>query len=95
MHKDSKRDDELKQATYLIYKHLKNLLEPYKYKPINGIVGFWKYDKRLIVFCLYIDNFGAKYWSDDDTNHLKNAISKNFRYIVNIKRKNYCRLSLD
>ena len=52
----------LKQATFLVYKHLKNSLEPYGYKLIKETIKFQKYEKYLIVFYLYVDEFGVKYW---------------------------------
>ena len=35
-----------------------------------------------------------KYWSKKDTNYLYNAIGTNFRFTVDIERKDYYRLSL-
>ena len=84
----------LKQAAILAYQHLKNSLEPYGYTPIEGTVGLWKHDKRPTKFCLCVDDFGVKYWSKSDADHLCNAITANFRYTVDKEGTNYCGLTL-
>ena len=85
---------ELKQAAILVFEHLKSCLEPFRYELIKGTVGLWHYKTRAINFCLCISNFGIKYLSKSDTEHLFNTIGKNFRFIVNYKGNNYCRLTL-
>ena len=84
----------LRQAAILAYKHLKNSLEPYGYKPIPGTVGLWKHDERPTKFCLCVDDFGVKYWSKEDAQHLCNAVGANFRYTVDMEGANYCGLNI-
>ena len=85
----------LKQATILAYEHLKNYLEPFGYESISGIIGLWHYKTRLTKFYLCLDNFGIKYWSKNDADHLCNTIGANFWYTVDKEGKNYCRLNLN
>ena len=85
----------LKQAATLAYQHLRNCLQPFSYKPIAITVRLWYYKTRLTIFCLCVDNFGIKYQSKNDANHLCNAIRVNFRYTVDKEGKNYCGLTLD
>ena len=85
----------LRQAAILAYQHLKNCLEPCGHKPMPGTVGLWGHDKRPTKFCLCVDNFGIKYWSDDDANHLCNAIGANFKHTTDRKGINYCGLTID
>ena len=85
----------LKQAAILAYRHLKNSLEPFGYEPIHGTVGLWHHRTKPTKFCLCVDDFGIKYWSKEDADHLCNAIGTNFRYTVDREGKNYCGLHLD
>ena len=85
----------LKQAAILAYQHLKACLEPFGYEPIEGTVGLWHHKTRPTKFCLCVDDFGIKYWSKSDAEHLCNAIGKSFRYIVDYEGKNYCGLTLN
>ena len=84
----------LKQAAILAYQHSRNFLKPYGYEPIPGTAGLWKHCTRPTVFCLCVDDFGIKYWSKQDADHLCNAIGSSFRYTVDKEGKNYCGLTL-
>ena len=85
---------ELKQAAILVYQHLKSCLEPFGYEPIEGTGGLWHHKTRPTKFCLYVNNFGIKYQSKSDAEHLFNAIEKNFRFTVDYEGNNYCGLTL-
>ena len=84
----------LKQAAILAYQHLKNSLEPYGYTPIPGTIGIWQHTTRPTKFCLCVDDFGVKYWSKSDADHLCNAVGRNYKYTVDMEGKNYCGLIL-
>ena len=83
------------QAEILVHMHLKNFLEPFGYESINRTIGLWKHKTRLTKFCLCVDDFGIKYWSKEDANHLCNAIGANFCYTIDMEGKNYCSLNID
>ena len=85
----------LKQAAILAYCHLKNWLEPYGYEPITGTVGMWRHKTRPTIFYICVDDFGIKFWSKEDANHLYNTIGANFKYTVDREGKNYCGLQID
>ena len=85
----------LKQAALLAYKNLKNSLVPYGYYPIQGTVGLWEYQTRLIKFYLSVDDFGIKFWSKEDAQHLCNAIRVMFKYTVDSYEIYYYSLNLD
>ena len=51
----------LKQAAILVYRYLKNSLEPFGYEPIQGTVGLWHHRTKPIKFCLCINDFGIKF----------------------------------
>ena len=68
--------DGLKQAAILAYKHLVNLLAPHGFRPCPNTTGLWKHDTQPTKFCLCVDDFGVKYFYDDDTNHLLDALKQ-------------------
>ena len=70
----------LKQAAILAYDNLKRCLKYFGYAPVTGTVGVWKHDTRRTKFCLCVDDFGIKYYSKEDAQHLLNAIGQNYRY---------------
>ena len=45
--------------------------------------------------CLCVDNFGIKYYSKDDAQHLLNAIGSNYQYTTDRAGENYCGLTLE
>ena len=85
----------LKQAAILAYDFIKKNLAPFGYKPIPGTVGLWKHDTRRTIFCLCVDDFGIKYFSKDDANHLLNALGQSYKYTTDWEGKNYCGLTID
>ena len=85
----------LKQDAVLAYDHLKRCLKPFGYHPVSGTVGLWEHQSRPTNFCVCVDDFGIKYWSTEDANHLLNALSQNFIYTTDMEGKHYCGLSLD
>ena len=56
----------LRQAATLAYKYLKDSLEFYRYTHILGTVSLQQHNKSSTKFCLYINDFGIKYWSKVD-----------------------------
>ena len=42
-----------------------------------------------------MDDFGIKYYSKDDDQHLINAIGRNYQYTTDWTRRSYCGLTLD
>jgi len=60
----------LVQASTLAYKNLKKNLEPHGYYPCPNTEGLWKHVSRPTTFCLCVDDFGIKYYSKADANHL-------------------------
>ena len=64
----------LKQAAILAYNHLKNILKEYGYCPVTNTIGIWKHDTRPTTFCLCVDDFGVKYHSQEDAEHLLSAL---------------------
>ena len=63
----------LKQAAILAYKQLVKNLKQYGYEPIEGTTGLWHHESRPTKFALCVDDFGVKYFSKDDAEHLINT----------------------
>jgi hypothetical protein len=85
----------LKQAALLAYQHLVTQLAPYGYHPCPYTTGLWHHDTRPTKFCLCVDDFGVKYFSQQDADHLLNALRDNYKISVDWAGKNYCGLVID
>ena len=42
-------------------------------------LGFWKHEARKIIFRLCVDDFGVKYFTDEDKQHLLNALRNHYK----------------
>ena len=69
----------LKQAAILAYENLVKNLAKHGYRPIKHTVGLWEHDTRRTKFCLCVDDFGIKYFSKDDAEHLLTALKENYK----------------
>ena len=85
----------LKQAAILAYNQLKNHLKPYGYAPIAHSMSLWTHTSRRTKFCLCVDDFGIKYFSQDDAMHLLDALKTGYPTSVDWKGQNYCGYRLD
>ena len=85
----------LKQAAILAYDYICQNLEPAGYHPVPGTVGLWKHTTRPIAFCLCVDDFGIKYFTKDDVNHLLEQIGTIYKYTTNWEGKDFCGLHFD
>ena len=85
----------LVQAATLAYKNLEKNLAPHGYFPCPNTTGLWKHVSRRTTFCLCVDDFGIKYFSKDDAEHLLNSLRSSYKISVDWEGKNYCGLTLD
>ena len=85
----------LKQAAILAYEHLKENLAKYGYSPVQGTVGLWQHETRPTKFCVCVDDFGIKYYSKDDAQHLIDSLEKHYTCTKDWEGKNYCGLTFD
>ena len=85
----------LKQAALLAYNQLKEKLLPQGYSPVTGTVGIWEHTTHKTKFCLCVDDFGIKYFSEADANHLLQAIGQHYTYTTDWDGNNYCGLTFD
>lgn len=85
----------LKQAAILAYKQLVSRLKHHGYVPITATNGLWKHITKPTLFALCVDDFGVKYNSMDDLNHLKAALQQHYEITVDMEGKHFCGLSLE
>ena len=64
----------LKEASLLAFKQLVTNLKPFGYEPCPFTPGLWHHTTRRTTFTLCVDDFGVKYFSPDDANHLIQAL---------------------
>ena len=55
----------------------------------------WKHTIRQTKVCLYVDDFGIKYYSNADAQHLLDDIGSNYKYTTDWTGNNYCGLTLE
>ena len=68
----------LKQAAKLGREAIIKILKPYGYDPDRMDPNIWKHKTRPTKFCLCIDDFGVKYFSTKDLDHLTIALQSTF-----------------
>ena len=85
----------LKQAAVLAYDQLVEHLAPHGYYPCPQTTGIWKHRTRPTRFCLCVDDFGIKYFSKADADHLLNALKTKYKISTDWTGNNYCGLTLD
>ena len=85
----------LKQAAVLAYDQLVEHLAPHGYFPCPQTTGIWRHKTRQTRFCLCVDDFGIKYFSKADADHLLNALKTKYKISTDWAGKNYYGLTLD
>ena len=72
----------LKQAAILAYLQLVKFLKKYDYYPETHCIGLWSHCTKRTKFCLCVDDFGVKYHSIADANHLLDALKSHYKVSV-------------
>ena len=85
----------LRQAAVLAYNYLSSLLKQAGYTPIVGSLGLWKHQTRKTLFSLCVDDFGIKYYTKDDVDHLLSAIEKQYTAKVDWTGRHFLGFTLD
>jgi hypothetical protein len=84
----------LKQAALLASQHLVNQLAPHGYHPCPNTTGLCMHTTRPTKFCLCVDDFGIKYFTRADADHLLDTLRKYYRISVDWEGRNYCGLTI-
>ena len=85
----------LKQAAVLAYDNLVKNLSSHGYSPIPHTIGIWQHATRRTKFCLCVDDFGVKYFTKQDADHLLQALGQHYEYTVDWSGQNFCGLHFD
>ncbi len=85
----------LPQAGILANKRLRHKLAPFSYYEHVNTPGLWYYESRPISFMLVVDNFGVKYETKVDIDHLIGAIKSTYTLTKDWTGNLYCSISLD
>ena len=85
----------LKQAAVLAYDHLIDNLAEHGYAPVPHTLGIWHHKTRRTKFCLCVDDFGVKYFSKEDADHLITSLGKHYRCTTDWSGKNFCGFQID
>jgi hypothetical protein len=85
----------LKQAAILAYNNLVKHLKSHGYEPVPFTTGLWQHKTRSTKFCLCVDDFGVKYFSEDDANHLISSLKTAYNITTDIRGDNFCGLHLE
>ena len=84
----------LKQAARLARDQLVKHLGKYGYRPCRYAPNIWKHDTLRTKFCLCVDDFGVKCFSETDANHLINALKKAYDITIDRSGTRFCGLHL-
>ena len=79
----------------MAYNNLKKNLLPFGYVPVEGTVGLWKHKRRWTKFCVYVDDFGIKSFSNNDRDHLLNVLKAHCKITIDLTGSNYCGMTFD
>ena len=85
----------LKQAAILAYENLKQNLAQDRYKPVGGTVGMWQHKTHPTKCCVCVDDFGIKYFSKDNTQHLLTSFKKDYKVTTDWDGQKYCGLTFN
>lgn len=71
-----------KQAAKLARDQLVNTLKPFGYSPTTESQNIWTHTTRQTKFCLYVDDFGIKYFNKEDADHLMTVLRSAYEITV-------------
>ena len=84
-----------KQAAILAYEQLVDHLKQFEYEPVLGTTCIFRHRTRRTVFCLCVDDFGVKYFSQDDLQHFLQALEAKYTVTTDMQGKHFCGLTFD
>ena len=85
----------LPQAGCIAHDQLVKHLAKYGYHPVKHTPGLWHHETRDITFCLVVDDFGTKYTSLEDVQHLIGALKQMYEITIDWTGKLFCGISLN
>jgi hypothetical protein len=85
----------LKEAAIIAFNQLVAKLDPAGYEPMPFTPGLWRHRTKRTTFVLCVDDFGVKYFSKKDAQHLIDAVKASYELTVDWSGALYCGLTLD
>jgi hypothetical protein len=85
----------LKEAAIIAFNQLVTKLVPAGYKPAPFTPGLWRHHTKKTTFVLCVDNFGVKYISKSDTQHLIDIIKAHYELTIDWSGSRYWGLTLN
>ena len=85
----------LNQEAIISYNQLISHMKPHIYYPVTFTTGLWAHKTRKTFFCLCVDDFGVKYFSKDDANHLLNYLKNHSAISKDWEARNYLGCTID
>jgi len=85
----------LKEAAILAYDQLKDHLAKYGYVPFKHTPGMWRHSTRPLTFTLAVDDFGIKYFSKQDADHLLSALQDKYSITIDWSGDSYLGLNIN
>jgi hypothetical protein len=77
----------LKEAAIIAFNQLVQKLAPAGFKPLPFTPGLWRHTTKPTTFVLCVDDFGVKYFSKPDAQHLIDAITAHYALTHALFRK--------
>ena len=77
------------------YDQLKYHLAKYGYIPFKHTPGMWHHATRPLTFTLAVDDFGIKYFSRQDANHLLSALEDKYSITIDWSGDSYLALNIN
>ena len=85
----------LKQAARLARDQPIKTLAPFGYHPCKHAPNLWTHTSRPTKFCLCVDDFGIKHYTEDDLTHLLSALQSAYETAVDCSGSKFCGLNLN
>jgi hypothetical protein len=79
----------LKEAAILAYEQLRDHLANYGYTPVPHTPGLWRHNSRRTTFTLAVDDFGIKYFTKADADHLLSALASKYALTIDWSGSSY------
>ena len=85
----------LKQAAVIAYKKLVKHIDGHGYYHIPFTTGLWSHRTLKTKFCLCVDDFGIKFFSQQDLNHLLTALCNKYDVTVDWAGESYLGIDIN
>ena len=85
----------LKQASVVAYQQLVKHLDGHGYYPIPFTTGLWYHRTLKNKFCLFVDDFGINFFSQQYVNHLLTALRHKYDVTVDWTWESYLGIDID